>query len=102
VLLGVMTDPLTDVPAVKLVDAGAPSDGRRRSGRTAVNPVLIPLLRGTGGSKGASPERAISDRLLAESEFTDDVGNPGRGIVFGLLLSIPLWIVIAAIIYWIF
>jgi hypothetical protein len=53
--------------------------GRRRPGRPEqVSPALIPLLR--------EPTRYVDD-----PGFDSDLLAPARGLVVGLLLSVPLW-----------
>ena len=67
--------------------------GRRRPGRNdQVSPHLIPLLRDptTIGVPAPLPcEEAVP--LLVDDTV------PARGIVFGLALSIPVWVWVAAV-----
>ena len=84
---------------------------RRRPGRTEVDAALLPLLRGTVRvdlvPDGPPPEEAseapveeIAGEVVAMPFFTDGADRSGRGMLIGLLLSVPLWGVIAAIGYW--
>ena len=94
---------------------------RRRPGRVEVNPALIPLLRGTAPLFEPLPS-GVAARSYTEQPYTkqsafdfgirsdpaaqdwlralDDGGNPGRGIVLGSLLLLPLWAVTAACYRW--
>jgi len=72
----------------------------------AVNPALIPLLRGTSSFSQpvrvtGDPDRILAESLFTEDSFAEDAGNPARGILIGLLLSMPIWGLIVMAIYWI-
>jgi hypothetical protein len=71
---------------------------QRRPGRLAqVNPALIPLLR--------EPTRYVDDPAAVEYIAADDDSDAraaGRGLVVGLLLSVPFWAVIGLGLWFIF
>ncbi len=62
---------------------------RRRPGRAPVSPTLLPLLR-RGGTDGVTEPQSHSAEPDVEWEAEDSMG-PSRGIVFGLILSLPIW-----------
>jgi len=69
--------------------------GRRRLGRNdKVSPHLIPLLRDPAAVDIPAPP-------LCETETPplSDQLAPARGIAFGLVLSVPLWAVIAGAVW---
>jgi hypothetical protein len=102
-----MTKIITDVAAGNQSDVSRtdPVNGtteltnRRRPGRKDVSPELIPLLRtptqGSPNDVGMTVEEAdfVSDP-------DDDAGRPARGILFAILLSLPIWSVIAVLVTW--
>ena len=67
---------------------------RRRSGRQAVSPTLVPLLRDP-----ASRENGLEHAILVETPFRDFLESdpfhnplaPARGIIIGLSLSMLFW-----------
>ncbi len=71
----------------------AASTDRRRPGRIEVSESLLPLLR--AGPEPVGPPVAAIDIIAMEGEG-DDMLAPARGIGFGLLVSVPLWALIAA------
>ena len=115
-----MTSKELEKPLSKSADPGVIQRDRRRPGRLNANPALIPLLRGEAATFEIVPQSRLPDREPAEiapaaplaPEKTapdeavhgpnDDEGNPARGIVIGMLLSIPLWGIIASVGYWLF
>jgi hypothetical protein len=69
---------------------------RRRPGRRDdAYPSLIPLLRGTAGPV-PDDGTGIVDRpaIPAGLEAKEDALAPARGIIFGLALSVPIWVVL--------
>ncbi len=68
---------------------------RRRPGRAEVSQSLLPLLRSS--TESHDPPLAIMD-IETRADADEDALAPARGIAFGLLLSVPLWVVIAAIV----
>jgi hypothetical protein len=79
---------VTEVEAPPATVTTAEVTDRRRPGRVEnVSPVLIPILR------SADPEASL--------EF-DEVDQTAalRGLGFGLLLSAPIWVVIAYVGTW--
>ena len=69
--------------------------GRRRPGRNdQVSPHLIPLLRNPGTVD--SPDLLLGD--VEALPLSDDL-MPIRGVMFSLALSVPLWTVIAGVIW---
>ena len=70
---------------------------RRRRGRTSVNPVLIPLMRGTAGGDDAADQ----DNVPAEEDWRTDRSNFARCLFFMVLLAVPSWGIIGAICYWV-
>ncbi len=66
---------------------------RRRPGRIEVSQALLPLLRAEHEPLG--PTLASIDIDLIDAEGGDMLA-PSRGIGLGLLLSVPLWALIAA------
>lgn len=96
-------------------DIGVKHD-RRRSGRVAVDPALIPLLRGTASLAEPVPVIPASQEDTAQASFDfrtapslaeqahltdlDDGGDPGRSIIIALLISVPFWVVVVATCYW--
>jgi hypothetical protein len=89
--------------------ARAAAGERRRSGRSdTVSQALLPLLR--------DPTRGQTEETLGraqpvgeahpESDFTspsrpDDLA-PLRGIIAAVVISVPLWMIVAGGIYWLF
>ena len=82
-----------------LAEALATKHERRRRGRAEVSAALIPLLRGTvtvaPAPDGPSPETALDPSFL-----TGGTDRAARGLLIGLLLSVPLWGIVAAAGYW--
>lgn len=73
--------------------APAPAEvkGRRRLGRNdQVSPHLIPLLRDPAALDIRAPPPCGT-----EAPPLSDQLAPARGIAFGLVLSVPLWAVVA-------
>ncbi len=71
----------------------AASEDRRRPGRPDhASPHLIPLLR------TAEIEADAASGALDELPFEDALA-PAKGIVVGLLLSVPVWAVIGGIVW---
>ncbi len=65
--------------------------GRRRPGRNdQVSPHLIPLLRDPAPANIPAPPPCEMETLLFNDQLV-----PARGIIFGLVLSVPLWAIIA-------
>ena len=70
---------------------------RRRPGRIDnVSPELLPLMRrsdlaAAGRSIAAEPELIESAGQSEELDPEGDAAAPARGIVFGLVLSVPIW-----------
>jgi len=62
---------------------------RRRPGRAPVSPALLPLLRRGGADAITEPQPEFTEAEV-EWEAEDSMG-PSRGIVFGLILSLPIW-----------
>ena len=102
-----------DVSAEALLEAVSTRHERRRPGRTEVDAALIPLLRGTVRIDlvfdGPPPEGTldtlvgeVAEEAVAAPFFTDGADRSARGMLIGLLLSVPLWSVIAGIGYWTF
>jgi hypothetical protein len=105
-----------------VADPSTVSD-RRRPGRVGwINPALLHLLRGPvqsvdtpsvdtpsvdtmshepGQSVGTLPGQPIESVDIHPDDDTDDLAA-GRGIVAGLLLSIPVWAIIGLGIWYIF
>ena len=82
-----MTD-VTELEAISETTTAAAVKDRRRPGRLdAVNPELIPILR------GADPSLEI------EFEEVDQTAAL-RGLVAGVLLSAPVWVAIAYLGSW--
>ena len=77
-------DPLNVTPVKADASVANPSSvrDRRRPGRLEqVSPALIPLLR--------EPTRYVDD-----PGFDSDLLAPARGVLVGLLISVPLWALI--------
>jgi hypothetical protein len=89
---------------------------RRRPGRLEwINPALLQLLRGPVpsdtppvdtmsrelGQSVGTPGQPIRSVDIHADDDTDDLAA-GRGIVAGLLLSIPVWAIIALGIWYVF
>jgi hypothetical protein len=86
-----MTDIVVE-PSTPSRPEGLPHDlvqDRRRPGRAPVNPNLLPLLR-RGGAGAVMEQQAEIDLPDVEWESEDSM-KPARGIVFGLMLSLPIW-----------
>ncbi len=68
---------------------------RRRAGRQAVSPVLVPLLRdpakGTGALDPLHPVVETSYRDFLDSDPFHDQMAPARGILLGLSISMLFW-----------
>ncbi len=55
-----------------------------------MNPALLPLLRGETAGQVAEPLNVIP---FPEIEWeAEDAMGPARGLAFGLLLSLPIWL----------
>jgi hypothetical protein len=68
---------------------------RRRPGRIEnEHPPLIPLLRGKGGIHVDDVSPFIADAPLDHTsmEQQKDALAPARGILFGIALSVPIWV----------
>jgi hypothetical protein len=65
------------------------AEERRRPGRAPVSPTLLPLLRRGATDTFAEPQPGIAEHDV-EWEAEDSMA-PSRGIVFGLILSLPIW-----------
>jgi len=62
---------------------------RRRPGRAPVSPTLLPLLRRSARDTVAEPQ---PDSAIPDVEWeAEDSMRPARGIIFGLILSLPIW-----------
>jgi hypothetical protein len=87
-------DPLLNTEPAKAgassADATSVPDQRRPGRLDRVSPALIPLLR--------DPAPCVGTASYEDS----DPGAPARGIVVGLLLSIPLWTLFGLGIWFIF
>ena len=77
------------------------SQDRRRPGRSAVNPVLIPLLRKpeahTSLPDGVEPGTLEPWPFTLSSDEDDDTSRDTdaiQGIMISLLLSVPLWLLV--------
>ncbi len=77
------------------VQAGPAQQDRRRRGRLSADARLIPLLRGTDGSR----DPADLEHPPVGEPVTDK-GNFARCLFFTVLLAVPLWGIIGAICYW--
>ena len=63
---------------------------RRRPGRLRdVSPELLPLLRTAGDAPEPDTVESVSDGL-----------SPARGIAIGILLAVPVWGVVALLVWW--
>lgn len=82
-----------DVPDVLPVSEAVVVD-RRRPGRHDAHPALIRLLRAPAEVQGLAEQ---------DQRFLDDDGNDrlasARGVLIGVLLAIPMWIVIGWLSY---
>ncbi len=68
---------------------------RRRLGRNdQVNPYLIPLLRDPTAVDIPAPPPCETEALPLSDQLA-----PARGIAFGLVLSVPLWAVVAGAVW---
>ena len=68
---------------------------RRRLGRNyQVNPHLIPLLRNAAAVDIPAPSPCETEALPLSDQLA-----PARGIAFGLMLSVPLWAVVAGAVW---
>lgn len=86
-------DPLRG-DAVAAPDAGEVKTDRRRPGRPEhVSPHLIPLLRNATGLEIPPDDVPIVDH-------TRDDRGPAKGLMAGLGLALPLWVLIALGIWW--
>jgi hypothetical protein len=78
-------------------DDGATKLSRRRPGRRQdVHPALIPLLRGAATLDIKDPAPFVEDApasLQGVDADKDDL-SPARGILLGVALSVPIWIVL--------
>ena len=86
---------------------------RRRPGRVAVKPALIPLLRGAAPLIGPLLTRPYIDQSPVQESFDfgtelivpmqlgalDDGGNAGRGILLAVVLCTPIWPAIGLMAY---
>ena len=97
-----MTKLLTETSPATKPDLEVAEGDRRRPGRRAANPVLVPLLRGTPPGRGHAPGASEPPGQAGPAEHFEDDGNAARGIVIGMLLSMPIWASIAAVCYGIF
>ena len=58
---------------------------------------LVRLAKPSHRFDPAAQQRRLADNAFArdiQSEAPDTVHNPVRGVLFGLVLSLPLWLVI--------
>ena len=87
-----MTDP--GQPGTEVATSSTPTlVERRRPGRTEYsNPHAIALMRSPAASVDASAE---FEELSSAAE-DDDALAPAKGILAGLVLSLPLWALIGA------
>jgi hypothetical protein len=83
---------------VGLIEASAPQGPRRNAAEVvALMKTELAKADASVGSSSAIEDRRRPRRL--ESGATDqdvetDPRSPGRGVVFGLFLSLPLWVLI--------
>jgi hypothetical protein len=88
-----MADVLGDgAPAPDGANADTAPD-RRRPGRAEVSPDLIPLLRNPVDAEIPPDDTHGADHPRDDLE-------PAKGLAVGLLLAVPLWCVIALVIWW--
>ena len=103
-------------PQRSVVPDTAIKDDRRRPGRAEVDPVLIPLLRGTTPLVEPQPVKSSAYGYAGQASFDfrtkpglreqahlaglDDGGDLMRAIRLGGLLSLPFWAVAAVLCYW--
>ena len=74
---------VTELETAQSVETTAAASDRRRPGRLgAVNPELIPILR------GQEPEIQFDDEDVDQTAAI-------RGLFFGVVLSVPAWVGIA-------
>jgi hypothetical protein len=86
-----MTESIVEPETVGQTEAqrAALVEERRRPGRAPVSPTLLPLLR-SGGTDGL--KEPLADSFIHDVEWeSEDSMSPSRGIVFGLILSLPIW-----------
>jgi hypothetical protein len=82
---------------VSVADPAVVTDQRRPGRRAQVNPALIPLLR--------EPTRYVDGTAAVEITAADedsDARAAGRGMVVGLVLSVPIWAAIGLGFWFIF
>jgi hypothetical protein len=75
---------------------------RRRPGRLKhVHSSLIPLLRGTAIADAANPPADLPEALIPppRMDVTEDDLSPARGIIFGIVLSVPIWTIFGLGVY---
>jgi hypothetical protein len=95
-----------------VADPSTVSDRRRPARREWINPALLHLLRGPvpsvdrksrdpGQSTDTIPGQPIKWIDIDPDDDTDDL-TAGRGIIVGMLLSIPTWAIIGLGIWYIF
>jgi hypothetical protein len=82
---------IADPAAENLAGSRLVTVERRRPGRREVSPELIPLLRGPSTADVPNVPEAAQASSPVDLSFLDDGGNPARGILIGMLLSLPLW-----------
>jgi hypothetical protein len=78
-------------------------DERRRPGRSdAVHPQLLPLLRDHPGDQKIPKHDAVAADCPPADALDIRAASPTspRDIVFGLLLAVPLWAILAIIGWW--
>lgn len=86
-------------PAFAIAEPDLEVADRRRPGRRAAHHSLLPLLRAPGTEPSidlAGPDAAFEDQAFAD----DDAADPSalaRGILWGLVISVPSWIAVAAL-----
>jgi streptomycin 6-kinase len=59
-------------------------DRRRPGPRPDIHPDLLPTYRG----------------IVPEDADDDDALNPARGVLLGLILAVPCWGVVVAVVWW--
>jgi hypothetical protein len=77
--------------------AALPLGERRRPGRTAASPSLLPLLRDRPGNLSLVSDRD-SGPSAVRMEYDDSL-RPARGITLGILLSVPIWAILLGMVH---
>ena len=84
----------SNVQDVALVDADQAVNTRRRPGRQAAAPELIPLLRAPANNAEIPDDSRNRLEEHGEMAFEIDGIAPARGVVLAIALSAPMWLVI--------